>query len=272
MTAPGREHRAHALPSLPVLEQPETDRLGADQPRTVLITGASGGIGRKLRAAWADRYDLILLDSRPDVDDAVIEADLSVWDEEWVALFDEADVVVHLAANPNPEAEWSDLVGPNLDGLNHVFLATLLAGIDRLVFASSNHAMGGYENAGVPVDPSLPPRPDGPYGASKLVGERLGIALSRTQGLTFVGLRIGWAQHGENRAETLPHSWAREMWLSNDDLVALFTRAIEAELEPGSHLVVNGVSANRGGLWPLDEARSRLGYLPRDDACNASDP
>jgi nucleoside-diphosphate-sugar epimerase len=233
-----------------------------------LITGASGGLGRKLREAWAQRYELILLDSQSD--DDVIAADLAVWDDDWVALFDEADVVVHLAANPDPHASWPDLVGPNLDALNHVFLATALAGIDRLVFASSNHAMGGYAEHGLPIEPSLPPKPDGAYGATKLVGERLGVALARTYGLAFVGIRIGWVQHGENRADTLPNAWARGMWLSNADLVELFTSAVEAELESGTALIVNGVSANRGGLWPIDETRVRLGYTPRDDAGDAT--
>ena len=273
MTEPQRSSLPNSLPSLPIVEPADSDPDGADLPRTVLITGASGGLARKLRAAWAERYELILLDARPDTDDAdVIEANLAEWDDDWVALFDEADVVVHLAANPDPNAAWSDLVGSNLDALNHVFLATAWAGIDRLVFASSNHAMGGYAGSGVPIEPGLAPRPDGAYGATKLVGERFGVALARAQGLTFVALRIGWAQHGPNRPDTLPDAWARGMWLSDADLVDLFTRSVEAELEPGTCLVVNGVSANRDSPWPISETRERLGYTPRDDAWEAPAP
>ena len=66
----------------------------------MLITGACGNIGRKLRAAWEDVYDLILLDANPGEDDEdVFKADLSVFDEEWITHFHGVDTVVHLAAN-----------------------------------------------------------------------------------------------------------------------------------------------------------------------------
>ena len=72
------------------------------EPRTVLITGACGNIGRKLRAAWEDVYDLILLDAAADEDDPeVFKVDLSELDEEWITHFHGVDTVVHLAANSN---------------------------------------------------------------------------------------------------------------------------------------------------------------------------
>ncbi len=239
-----------------------------DAPRTVLITGASGNLGRKLRAAWRDRYELILLDLTDEGDDSdVIVADLAEWDEDWVALFDEADTVVHLAANPSEFSDWDALVGPNLDAMAHVFHASALAGVDRLIFASSNHAMGGYrDRSETPITPALAPRPGNAYGAAKLMGERLGISLARAFELSFVALRLGWNQRGENRPETLPDDWARALWLSNADLVRLFTRAVEAELSPGESLVVNGLSNNRGTRWSLTEAAERLGYFAEDDA------
>ena len=56
----------------------EDDEDFEDEPRTVLITGACGNIGRKLRAAWADVYDLVLIDRAADPDDPeVIAADLA---------------------------------------------------------------------------------------------------------------------------------------------------------------------------------------------------
>lgn len=256
------------FPQLPVVD-PEGDPEGeADAPRTVLITGASGNIGRKLRRAWRDVYELILLDRAPDASDPdVVAADLAEWDESWVELFDEADAVVHLAANPSEHAEWADLVGPNLDALANVFLAAAGAGVERLIFASSNHATGGYiDRPGTPITPAMSPLPDSPYGAAKLWGERLGISLARSHGLGFVALRLGWVQRDENRPGTLPDEWSRQLWLSNADAIRLFTRAVEAPLGPGSAVVVNGMSRNRGMRWTLEEAQAALGYVPEDDA------
>ncbi len=259
-----------SLPNLPLYEpeEDEEDEDIEDGPRTVLITGASGNIGRKLRAAWAETYDLVLLDAVADPHDPeVVQVDLSVLDDDWITHFHGVDTVIHLAANPSDSATWEELLKPNLDALANVFHACGLAGVDRLVFASSNHAMGGYrEIADMPITPDLPPLPDGPYGAAKLMGERLGRSLAHAFDLSFVALRIGWVQSGENRPDTLPDDWSRAMWLSNRDLVRLFECAVEAELEERAGVVVNGMSNNRGTRWDLSATAELLGYAPEDDA------
>lgn len=248
----------------------EDDDLDGDEDgvRVVLITGASGNIGRKLRAAWSDAYDLVLIDRQADPDDrAVIVADLSVLDESWLTHFHGVDTVVHLAANPNDSASWEDLEQPNLDALANVFHASALAGVERLIFASSNHAMGGYrEFEDMPITVDLPPKPDGPYGATKLMGERLGRSLSHAFDITFIALRLGWNQAGANLPETLPDDWSRGLWLSNADLVRLFDAAVEAELDDRLFVVVNGMSGNRGTRWDLAATAELLEYCPEDDA------
>jgi nucleoside-diphosphate-sugar epimerase len=260
MTGEGSHATDLPLSDLPIV-QPDDEGAGDEGIRTVLITGAGGNIGRKLRAAWADRYDLILLDRQANDDDPdIIFADLAEPDEEWMELFEEADIVVHLAANPNEFAPWEELVAPNMDALANVLLASARAGVERVVFASSNHAMGGYrERDETPISVDLPARPGNFYGATKLMGERLGRSLALSFELTFVALRIGWVQKGENLPETLPDDWARHLWLSNEDMVALFTRAVEAELEPGAFVVVNGLSSNPGSRWSRTEAQRSLG-------------
>jgi NAD+ dependent glucose-6-phosphate dehydrogenase len=263
-----------SAPSLHILNQEDIDEADVDEnegdeaPRTVLITGASGNIGRKLREAWAGVYDLVLIDHRAEPgDDEVIVADLAQWDESWVAYFDDVDTVIHLAGNPDDDAPWDALVGPNLDALANVFHASAFGGVERVIFASSNHAMGGYRDLGdMPITVALPPRPDGPYGGTKLVGERLGKSLASAFDLSFIAIRIGWVQRGDNRPESLPDDWSRGLWLSNDDLVDLFEAAIEADLGERTFLVVNGMSNNRGMRWDLTEANDWLGFEPADDS------
>lgn len=239
-----------------------------DDSRTVLITGACGNIGRKLRAAWEDEYDLILLDSKFDPDDPdVIAVDLSVFDESWITHFHGVDTVVHLAANPNAEGSLEDLTGPNLDALANVFNAAALAGVDRIIFASSNHVAAGRRGEGVElITAADPPRPSGVYGELKYVGERLGKSLAMAFDLTFIALRLGFVQPGPNRPETLLDDWDKKLWLSNGDLVRLFDAAVEAEIEDRLFLVANGVSRNQGTPWDLTLSAEILGYLPEDDA------
>jgi nucleoside-diphosphate-sugar epimerase len=251
-------------------EVEEEEEFDDDEPRTVLITGACGNLGGKLRAAWSDLYNLVLLDiAPPPHDEEVVRVDLGELDDEWITYFHDVDTVVHLAADPNDSATWEELERPNLDALANVLHAAALAGVERFIFASSNHVMGGYrELADMRITPDLPPRPDGPYGAAKLMGERMGRSLARAFDMTFIALRLGWVQGGENRADTLPDDWSRGMWLSNRDMVRLFEAAVEAELGDRDFVVVNGMSNNRGTRWDLDAAAELLGFDPEDDAYN----
>jgi len=246
----------------------EDELVVEDESRTVLITGAAGNIGRKLRAAWDDEYDLILLDSTFDPHDPeVIQADLSVLDESWITHFHGVDTVVHLVANSDPAPSFEEMIGPNVDALANVFNAAALAGVERIVFASSIHvAAGRRDDSPKLITVDMPPRPSGMYGALKYVGERLGRSLAEAFDLTFIALRVGYVQPGANRSETLVDDWDKKMWLSNGDLVRLFDAAVEAEIEDRQVLVVHGVSRNQGTPWDLTVAAEILGYLPEDDA------
>jgi hypothetical protein len=277
------EWRSAADSSLVILSEELTDEEfedledleeGAGETvRSVLITGARGNIARKLRDAWEDLYDLILLDMEEDPHDPeIIQADLSVWDQRWVDLFADVDTVVHLAGNRDEFSGWQELIGPNLDAFVNVLNAAVLNEVERFVFASSNHVMGGYrEIEDLPITVDLPPKPDSPYGATKLMGERLGKASAEAFGMTFVSLRLGWVQDGANSPVSLPDEWSRQMWLSNDDLVQLVESAIEADLGDCHFLVFNGMSNNDGMRWDLGPTTEWLDYQPEDDAYASQD-
>lgn len=248
-------------------EDEEDDDDDYDDVRTVLITGASGNLAQKLRAAWSDTYDLVLIDKVANHDDEVIVADLAEFDERWLTHFHGVDTVVHLAAVPDVHGTWEELERPNLDALANVFHACALAGVERVIFASSSHVMGGYLALGdMPITADLPPKPVTAYGATKLVGERLGRSLARAFDITFISVRLGWIQPGENRPETLPDDAARNLWMSNRDLIHLLEAAIETELEDNQFVVVNGMSNNRGSRWDMAAAGEVLGFVPEDDA------
>src|SRR5436190_7579388 len=133
--------------------------------KTVLITGAAGNLGAKLRRHLEGRYDLRLLDVDPRGDPSVVRADLAQWDGAWVEQFWGVDVVVHLAADPTAQQTWPPLLGPNVDAVIHTFLAAVEGGVRRVVYASSNHVMGGYKDDPEPplLTTDIPPRPGAHY-------------------------------------------------------------------------------------------------------------
>ena len=239
-------------------------------PHRVLITGAAGNLGAKLTAHCGSSLELVLLD-KPD-------GDLSVWDERWVSRFEGVDAVVHLAGNPVAYHDWDQLTGPNIDAVLNVFEATARARAKRLIFASSNHVMGGYQD-GEPIPTSLPPKPglryfadgadrfSGAYGATKLFGERLGQHYATTRGLEVIAVRIGWVWRGTNEPSQLPPErgeWFRKMWLSDRDFLHLMDCCLTAELR-APFVIVNGMSNNTGMRWDLTDSENAIGYHPQDD-------
>jgi nucleoside-diphosphate-sugar epimerase len=237
--------------------------------KTVVITGAAGSLGTRLRRHLEGRYDLRLLDLDPKDDPDIKRAEVGDWDQSWVDTFAGADTVVHLAALSDLRLAWSDLVRPNIDGVVNVYLAAVKHGVRRVVFASSNHAMGGYEAVEAPrtVTTDIPPLPDSPYGAAKLMAERIGKCFADAHGLSTIAVRIGWNQPGENAPEQIRRrggDWAQKMWLSNQDFCQLFERCIEADPQI-RFAVVNGMSDNTGMRWDIGETMDLIGYAPQDD-------
>src|SRR3954449_13033466 len=102
-------------------------------PRRVLVTGAAGNLGGKLRRHLETSCELTLLDRAPGSDPAIEPADLSRWGA-WAGRFAGVDTVFHLAADPTAQLAWPDVVAPNIDAVAHVFHAALAHGVRRIVF------------------------------------------------------------------------------------------------------------------------------------------
>jgi NAD+ dependent glucose-6-phosphate dehydrogenase len=234
--------------------------------RTILITGAAGNIGGKITSHFRSTggYDLKLLDQQ--AGDGIIAADIGTYDASWAAQFKGVDTVIHLAGNPHGTASWASAHHDNIMGVQHVLRAAKEAGVRRVVFASTNQVMLGYrfreEVARVTTD--LPPAPLSPYGISKLFGEKLGLGFNEETGISFIALRIGYFQRGENLPG--PHMkigvWGQSMWLSNRDMNHAMERAIEAENVP--YAVLNLESDNPGMRWDIEHTRKTIGYRPQD--------
>ncbi len=237
---------------------------------TILITGAAGSIGKKLRAHFEAKggYDLRLLDRHDGGDAAVRVADLAVWDDSWVDLFRGVDAVVHLAGNPRPEAPWASIQRDNIDLVLNVYEAAARQGAKRLVFASSNWTMAGHRFAGGPLPTDREPYPVNPYGVSKLIGERLGRSYSDRWGLSVICFRIGYCQHipGNPPGPTMSYNeWGQLMWLSDRDICQGFEKAVLAPADV-RFAVLNLMSNNPGMRWDIETTERAIGYVPEDGA------
>lgn len=257
-------------------------------PRKVLVTGSDGLIGRLLLDAWRESHAYLpvglgrkpgpYVDVVTDITDldTVIEASQGV------------DAIVHLAATSAVESPWDAVLNSNLIGVYNVFEAARQAGVDKVVFASSNHAVGTYETENVPElwdlddsrqwDHTSEPRPDSLYGVSKLYGEGMARYYVDHHGMRAVCLRIGGVRSPEDPSHPA-NLWKperdsedtirqqrrrmRAVWLSERDCVQLIERSLETQK---AWVLAYGISDNPRKIWDIDHARKEFGYEPRDAA------
>jgi nucleoside-diphosphate-sugar epimerase len=234
------------------------------RPR-ILLTGAAGRIGTAFFAASTERYWFRLADKRIGTPPAYFGHDavtLDVGDlEQCRAACEGIDVVVHLAADPSPEAEfYESLLENNIKGTYNIFRAAKDAGCRRVVFSSSVHAVLGYPDQ-PPIPPTAPVRPMNMYGVSKCFGEAVAHQFARSEGLSSIAVRIGAYDPPWTPDEMTSRNLSA--YLSSRDMNQLLTRCIETP--DIDFAIVHGISNNRIKLLDLTETRALLGYEPQDD-------
>lgn len=236
----------------------------------VLITGASGILGRKVRRHFSSLgWTLKLIDIDAAGDPEVIVADLSIWDDAWARHFVGVETVIHLAGDTRAWASWDAVVQNNVAATHNVYEAAR-QGVRRVVFASSNWVMAGCRYGEGRLTADSPPAPINAYGVSKLIGERLGHFYHERWGLSSISFRIGYCQHGANQpGQGMSYgTWGQLMWLSDRDLCQAIERAVLVE-DVGC-AILNLMSDNPGMRWDIDATRAAIGYRPLDGAVPVS--
>jgi len=230
----------------------------------ILITGAQGSIGSMLRHSLRRRgrhlrlLDLIALSPLEPGENAELITGSFLDPETIAAASAGARAIVHLGGLSHAGYSWPEYLEVNIHGTQVLADAARHAGVERVVYASSNHAVGFaplHEGGAVPDHEY--PRPDSYYGVSKVASESLLSLYYDRYGLDAICLRIGSYRERPFDQRSL---WS---WLSPGDC----TRLVEAALttpNPGFR-VVWGVSANSRAGVSLDEGRA-IGYEPRDNA------
>ncbi len=231
----------------------------------LLVTGAAGRIGRRLRGRLVRPgrtlrlFDIVA--QEPGATDESIELiSGSILDPETLrAACDGVDAILHLAGLAR-EAPWEELLRINVDGTRRLLDAAYEAGVRRVILASSIHAVGYWSRSeagpdGLPDD--LPARPDTWYGWSKAAVEALGRLYADRFGMDVICLRIGACFPEPPGEINLP------VWLSLDDCARLIEACLTAP-SPGFRLVW-GMSRNTR-RWCSYAGGAAIGYHPVDDS------
>jgi len=246
----------------------------------IAVTGAAGTIGTRLCADLARDHDIRRIDLH-DADAIVDVQDLAALE----GAFAGCETVVHLAGVVAVEASWSDVYGANIAGTYNAFEAARRAGVKRVIFASSNHAVGMYEidaapaiyepGFGLVLDAKTPYRPDSLYGVWKAFGETLGRYYSDKYGLQVTCVRIGSITAADDPCDesvrassgwlalTDEAKFARyaATWMSQADFARLVRAIVARDV---AYAIVYGVGDNATRFWDLEAGRALFGFWPQD--------
>ncbi len=225
--------------------------------KLVLITGAAGDVGTHLRRELAGRYRIRASDLRPlkkIATESFMRADLSKLSDALRVTLG-VDAIVHLGGY-SVEGPWAAILSANIVGCYNVFEAARRNGVRRIVFPTSNHAVG-FCRRDETIDHRVYPKPDSRYGVSKVFGEALASLFADKYGMQMFCIRIG-------NVNPRPIDKRRlSIWISPRDLAQL--TAIGIEHPEIRFEVVYGVSGNARSWYDNSNAH-RLGYRPRDDS------
>ncbi|WP_224447795.1 NAD-dependent glucose-6-phosphate dehydrogenase Azf [Haloprofundus salilacus] len=245
----------------------------------VLLTGAGGRVGQAILGGIGADHDWRLLDREPLADDKLPPGTsrddvyvTDVTDREAIrTALEGVGAVIHLAGDPRPEAPWDSVLRNNIDGTQALFETAAEAGVDKVAFASSNHAVSAFETdrrtpdiyrpeSEFLLDGSELPRPGNLYGVSKAAGETLGRYYHDQTGLSVVCVRIGNLTRDH---PPIDYERGQAMWLSYRDCAHLFDCCIRADY---GYEIVYGISDNDRKYYSIDRTREVLGYDPQDNS------
>ena len=221
----------------------------------ILVTGATGGVGTRLRMLMKGLYPSIRWSDIRKPDDLAADEEFIVADLADLAavktIVAGVDGIVHLGGY-SIEGPWEMILNANIVGCYNLFEAAYRAGVKRVVFASSNHALGFYPRS-QRVGVNVTVRPDSRYGVSKAFGEALGALYADKHGLRVTCLRIG------NVGDAPLDQRRLAIWLKPEDLVQLIRIGLEHR---DIHFeIFYGASDNADAWWDNSNAR-RFGYKP----------
>lgn len=230
----------------------------------ILVTGATGEVGRGVLPWLQERFSLRLLSIDPPGDDPRrIQADLLDWNALSTAMSG-VESVLHLAIAPGHSGVYEDdafndqRFDVNVKGTYHVFEAARRAKVRRIVHVSSLMVLWGYGKAG-PVPGDAAPKPIGTYALTKTLTEEIARHYAERHNMEVIAVRIA-APLDVNDPERLRQS-VRPQQVPLPDLAQAFVKALTVPLERYEVVTIVGECSRR--VWDLEPARRVLGYEPR---------
>jgi nucleoside-diphosphate-sugar epimerase len=265
----------------------------------IVVTGGSGKAGRWVVRDLRDHgHQVLNVDLAHDGSPHGLSVVADLTDPGQAReLIAGAEYLVHLAAIPAPgirsEAETFRI---NALSTYNVFAAAVAAGVDRVVWASSETVLGlPFDTPPMfaPIDETIEARPETSYALSKLLGEEMAAQTSRASAIPFLGLRISNIMEPDDY-RLFPGYWSDPMlrkwnlwgYVDVRDVAMAIRLGLEADLKGAEVSIIAAADTvmplpsadlmsqvypevplrrpleGRETLLSIDRARHLLGYEP----------
>jgi len=229
----------------------------------VLVTGGSGRVGGYvLRELQAHGHALLNYGRTLPLVEGFAHTSGDITDLAGLReALHQHEAVVHLAGVAHPRrATPEHLMQANLMGTFNVLEAAVREGVSKVVFASTDAALGfafqvhPRQPSYLPIDEQHPCAPEDEYGLSKLLGEAMCRRYSAAYGLATICVRINSAWNLDRAGAEVSARFGATRSLPGtvDDIWALYQKQLEF---PEGPLPVPGPPLPRVRLWGYTDAR-----------------
>ncbi len=235
----------------------------------ILITGVCGNIGKYITGPLSKKHEIIAADINEEGFEFFKEEnlDFKILDirnpQACNEIIRDVDVVIHLAGEALPDADFQTLEELNIEGTKNVLSACSKHGIKRFIYASSIHAVSGYpSDKQIEVDD--PVRPGDLYGVSKCFNEALCSYFAYHKGMECIAIRIGSYNAFTDEEENL-NLETLSIFISPRDMLSLIEASIEVQMKEPFY-ILHGVSDNTYKHLSLHRTKELVDYQPEDNS------
>jgi uronate dehydrogenase len=247
--------------------------------RKILVTGMSGLIGGLAGRKFAENNDVAAL-GRSEVEGfPTTVTDIGDGIAKILPALEGVDTVVHMAASRGNVTDETHMKA-NITGVYNLFEACRIAGVKRIVAASTGAVVAGYEKDDpikslvhhpdfempkrrpmITTDTAI--RPTSMYSVSKMFTENLGRMYSEAHDISVICIRIGKVEINDVPLNARNAS----VWCSHRDIIQMIEKAVNAP-DDLKFAVVFACSDNPTRYRDIEYARETLGFVPQDSAAD----
>ncbi|MDG0866836.1 NAD-dependent epimerase/dehydratase family protein [Candidatus Lucifugimonas marina] len=245
----------------------------------ILVTGMSGLIGGLAGRKFAETNEVTALGRSQVEGFPTTVVDIGDGIDEILPALEGVETVIHMAGSRG-DVPAETHIKANVTGVYNLFEACRIAGVKRIVAASTGAVIAGYEKddpyKSLVDDPDFempsprpmitvedPIRPRNMYSVSKMFTENLGRMYSEQYDISIICIRIGKVEINDVPLNARNAS----VWCSHRDILQMIAKAVNAPSDL-KYALVFACSDNPTRYRDIAHAKEVLGFVPQDSAAD----